>query len=366
MSISSVSGIGSGWEQMQRQAMQQTMFKQMDQNGDGSVTKSDLQTLAQNISQTTGASINVDQVFSALDTNNDGTISQSEYDSAMQQFQSGGQQGQIHGHHHHHHHGAQQAGGSDGSSDPLQALFQQMDQDGDGKISQSEFQTGMQNLTQGNGDATGLSNLFATLDTNGDGVIDQAEQAEQAAAPQALANASQAPPLPPPVQGSADLAQALFQQLDTDGDGEISQSEFQTGLQNLTQNTGATTGSDQSTTQAASATATTGNTAADLTQKLLQDFISMCRTTRISKARTRRASKVCKPMPEATGVPPSNPADIFAGLKNQRGGLSRPSACKFPEVPALIFGVLHQPLVQLEIGPGGGAPGKVLSHGVAA
>ena len=200
MSIGSVSGIGSGWEQMQRQAMQQTMFKQMDQNGDGSITKSDLQTLAQNVSQTTGASINVDQVMSTLDTNKDGTIDQSEYDSAMQQFQSGGQQGQIHGHHHHHHHGAQQAGGSDGSADPLMALFQQMDQDGDGKVSQSEFQTGLQNLTQGSGDATGLGNLFAMLDTNGDGVIDQAEQA---AAPQALANAGQPPPMPPPVQGSS-------------------------------------------------------------------------------------------------------------------------------------------------------------------
>ncbi len=194
MSISSVSGISSSWEQMQQQAMRQATFKQLDQNGDGSVTKSDLQALAQNASQTTGASINVDQVFSSLDTNNDGVVSQSEYDSAMQQLQSSGQQGQIHGHHHHHHsHGAQQANGSDSSSDPLMAMFQQMDQDGDGKISQSEFQTGMQNLTQGNGDATGLSNLFATLDTNGDGVIDQAEQA---AAPQALANAGQAPPLP--------------------------------------------------------------------------------------------------------------------------------------------------------------------------
>ncbi len=239
MSIGSVSGIGSGWEQMQRQAMQQTMFKQMDQNGDGSITKSDLQALAQNISQTTGASINVDQVMSTLDTNKDGTIDQSEYDSAMQQFQSGGQQGQIHGHHHHHHHGAQQAGGSDGSADPLMALFQQMDQDGDGKVSQSEFQTGLQNLTQGSGDATGLGNLFAMLDTNGDGVIDQAEQA---AAPQALANAGQSPPMPPPVQGSADLLQALFQQLDQNGDGEISQTEFQTGLQNLAQNTGGATG----------------------------------------------------------------------------------------------------------------------------
>ena len=288
MSIGSVSGIGSGWEQMQRQAMQQTMFKQMDQNGDGSITKSDLQTLAQNVSQTTGASINVDQVMSTLDTNKDGTIDQSEYDSAMQQFQSGGQQGQIHGHHHHHHHGAQQAGGSDGSADPLMALFQQMDQDGDGKVSQSEFQTGLQNLTQGSGDATGLGNLFAMLDTNGDGVIDQAEQA---AAPQALANAGQSPPMPPPVQGSSDLLQALFQRLDQNGDGEISQTEFQTGLQNLAQNTGGATASGQSNTQAASATATPENSTAKLTQKLLQDFIAMLQNDAYLQNQTSPAQK---------------------------------------------------------------------------
>ena len=116
---------------MQRQAMQQTMFKQMDQNGDGSITKSDLQTLAQNASQTTGASINVDQVMSTLDTNKDGTIDQSEYDSAMQQFQSGGQQGQIHGHHHHHPTGLSRRAVRTGL--PLPPAFPQMDQHGDGR-----------------------------------------------------------------------------------------------------------------------------------------------------------------------------------------------------------------------------------------
>ena len=61
MSIGSIGGIGAGWEQMQRQAVQQARFKQMDQNGDGAISKGDLQALAQNISQTTGASINVDR-----------------------------------------------------------------------------------------------------------------------------------------------------------------------------------------------------------------------------------------------------------------------------------------------------------------
>jgi Ca2+-binding EF-hand superfamily protein len=153
MSIGSIGSIGAGWEQLQAQAMRQAMFKQMDQDRDGSISKGDLQAVAQNITQTTGASINVDQVFSTLDANQDGVIDQSEYDSAMQQFASAmHHHGGVHGLGHHHSQGSQQ---TDASSDPLQALFQQLDQDGDGKISQSEFQTGLQNLTQTTGTGTG-------------------------------------------------------------------------------------------------------------------------------------------------------------------------------------------------------------------
>ena len=271
MSIGSIGSIGAGLHQMQMQAMRQAMFKQMDQDGDGSVSKGDLQALAQNISQTTGESINVDKVFSAVDTNQDGVIDQSEYDSAMQQFQNSHHRGRIHGHHHHAH-GVQEA---DASSDPLQALFQQLDQNGDGQISQSEFQAGLQNLTQNSGVARDLSKLFALLDTNQDGVIDQSEQAAAAKTIADASLANQPPSMPPPVQGSADLLQALFQQFDKDGDGQISQSEFQTGLQNLAQNTGTATGSDQTASQAASSTTGLENNTNALTQKLLQDFIFM-------------------------------------------------------------------------------------------
>ena len=273
MSISGIGGIGADWHQMQVQSMRQAMFKQMDQDGDGSVTKGDLQALAQNVSQTTGASINVDQVMTKLDANQDGVIDQSEYDSALQQFASARHHHGVHGMGHHHHSSGSQS--ADGSSDPLQALFQQLDQDGDGKISQSEFQTGLQNLTQGSGTATDLSKIFAALDTNQDGVIDQSEQA---AASKTMANAieNQPPPPPPPQAGiSTDLLQALFQQLDQDGDGSISQSEFQTGLNNLTQANGTPAGSGQSVGQAATSTTGLENSTTALTQKLLQDFIFM-------------------------------------------------------------------------------------------
>jgi Ca2+-binding EF-hand superfamily protein len=273
MSISGIGGIGADWQQMQVQAMRQAMFKQLDQNGDGSVGKGDLQALAQNISQTTGASINVDQVMTKLDANQDGVIDQSECDSAMQQFASARHHHGVHGMGRHHHSGQSQS--ADGSSDPLQALFQQLDQDGDGTISQSEFQTGLQKLTQGDGTAADLGKLFAALDTNQDGVIDQSEQV---AAAKTMANAmeNQPPPPPPPQAGiSTDLLQALFKKLDQDGDGAISQSEFQTGLKNLTQASGTAAGGDQNTAQAATSTTGLENSTTALTQKLLQDFIFM-------------------------------------------------------------------------------------------
>ncbi len=271
MSIGGIGSIGAGMHQMQMQTMRQAMFKQLDQNGDGSVTKGDLEAIAQSMSQTTGESIDADKVFSAVDTNQDGVIDQSEYNSAIQQFQNGHHHGRIHGHHRH----AQGAQQGDDSADPLQALFQQMDQDGDGKISQSEFQAGLQNLTQNSGASADLSKVFALLDTNQDGVIDQSEQAT---ATQTLAQASlanQPPPGPTPVQGSPDLLQALFQRLDKDGDGEVSLSEFQAGLQNLAQNSGTATDSNKMAAQAASAATGPENSSSALTQKLLRDFIAL-------------------------------------------------------------------------------------------
>jgi Ca2+-binding EF-hand superfamily protein len=272
MSINSITGVAGGWGlmQMQGQAMRQAMFKQLDQDSNGSISESDLQKLAQNISQTTGESFDVDKIFTAVDTNEDGAIDQSEYNATLEQFKETlHRQGGLQGLGHHHHHSPESESG-DESADPLLALFQQLDQDSDGSISESEFQTGLDNLAQSGGPGQDLSKLFAVLDANQDGSIDQSEQAAAQGGME-----GQPPPGPPPVESPIEIAKAMFQQMDQDGDGMVSQSEFQAGLQNLARSTGTAADNGQTAGQAASSATGQENGASTLTQRLLHNLILM-------------------------------------------------------------------------------------------
>jgi EF hand len=91
-------------------AQAQSLFKEIDTNGDGTISKSEFESVfGPNADMT-----KVDGLFNALDTNGDGTISQDELTSAVQQADA-----------HHHHHfggggvgegaGAGQGGGGGGS-----------------------------------------------------------------------------------------------------------------------------------------------------------------------------------------------------------------------------------------------------------
>jgi Ca2+-binding EF-hand superfamily protein len=155
-------------------------------------------------------------------------------------------------------------------------LFQALDQDGDGLVSQSEFEAALAELAQGTGTSTNLSKLFAELDANQDGVIDTSEQEEAAKTVAETRPGHRPPPGPPPVEGSADSFQALFQRLDQDGDGLISQSEFQAGLAERASLSGSSTGEeDETATEEASATTELESGASAFMRKLLEDFINL-------------------------------------------------------------------------------------------
>jgi Ca2+-binding EF-hand superfamily protein len=94
----------------------QSLFSQLDSNGDGSISQSEFDSMFSSADQSQANS-----VFSALDTNGDGSISQNELASAQQNQQS--QQAQGHHHHHHHMGGAGQSQGQDQSQDPLETLL---------------------------------------------------------------------------------------------------------------------------------------------------------------------------------------------------------------------------------------------------
>jgi Ca2+-binding EF-hand superfamily protein len=63
-------------------------FAKMDANGDGKVDKAEMSAFFDEMTQETGNSINVDELFASIDTNNDGFISKEENDAYEAQLKS--------------------------------------------------------------------------------------------------------------------------------------------------------------------------------------------------------------------------------------------------------------------------------------
>jgi hypothetical protein len=91
--------------------MADKLFSALDQNGDSSVSQSELE---QAFSAAGGDSSQADTLFKSLDSNNDGTVGQDELQSAMKSAHHGG--------HHHHHADAAGASGTDPMSTLLSGL----------------------------------------------------------------------------------------------------------------------------------------------------------------------------------------------------------------------------------------------------
>ncbi|HLH98284.1 MAG TPA: EF-hand domain-containing protein [Xanthobacteraceae bacterium] len=174
----------------------QSLFSQIDTNGDGSISQSELE---QAVTGAGGTKAAADALYAQLDPNGTGSVSE-------QQFAQGLFQSLPHGHHHHGF-GAPPASandssgtvGSDGSSadDALTALF---DVDGGGA---------------GNSPTQIAQNIFSSVDTNGDGNITQTELEQAVTA----------------AGGTTAGADALYAQLDPSGTGSVSEQQFVSALQ---------------------------------------------------------------------------------------------------------------------------------------
>lgn len=174
--MSSIDGIGSGLSSALEQ-LRANLFKSIDTNNDGSISKSELETA---VTKNGGTKAAADALYAQLDPSNTGGISESTFGSSLPPppFSSGvgsvllADQSQ------------QSTGSAASSSNPLaDQLFQQLT-GGSGTLTQSELE---QSVTKAGGTKASADALWKQLDPNGTGSVSEQQFAQ-----------SLPPPPPPP------------------------------------------------------------------------------------------------------------------------------------------------------------------------
>ncbi|MDB5850251.1 MAG: hypothetical protein JWP29_4003 [Rhodoferax sp.] len=216
------SGNSNAWAQVNaanQSRMQNRLLKQVDADGSGIVDGSELQTALDTIAKKTGVTFSTTaaDVLAKADTDGNGSLGAAELDQALQSLLPPSPSTMAFAQSRASAQDATASGQTDSTAD-----FAGLDTDGNGSLSQSEFNAGR---TQGGAHAAGgmppppphaaggsgsaNDTRYDPLDTNQDGVVSAAELA--------AASASGAE--------STDPLKALFDAVDTDGDQKISASE---------------------------------------------------------------------------------------------------------------------------------------------
>jgi Ca2+-binding EF-hand superfamily protein len=207
-----ISSVGSSNALSQMAEMRQKMFSKIDTNGDGKHDKDELTAMVANGPQN---GMSVDQILSDFDTDGDGAVSETEFEAGP----SGNSAGSP----------PPPAGTSGMSSaDFINQIFSTSDTNGDGEIDSDELSQMSANAPEG---APSAETMLSELDTDGSGTISQSEF--EAGAPSS--QQAQGPMGPPPSSDD------IFSKLDTDGDGSISKSEFEAGTSSSAESTSSTT-----------------------------------------------------------------------------------------------------------------------------
>jgi Ca2+-binding EF-hand superfamily protein len=116
-------------------------------------------------------------------------------------------------------------------------LLSRADSDGDGSISETEFNSLLESTSDS--DAETVSNLFSQLDSDSDGSINEQETTDAISAlvdqmrSHVMHDQANMPPPPPPGMGQGPNAADFLSDADADGDGSLDESEFTAALQGL-------------------------------------------------------------------------------------------------------------------------------------
>lgn len=143
------------------------IFSKTDTDGSGGLDQTEFQALADKISEATGQEVDVEELFATYDEDGDGVLSQEETDAAMEANRPqgpppGGMMGGM--------------GGMQGGAPPdLSQMVSDADEDEDGSLDETEFQTLTDIISEATGEDVDVEELFATYDEDGDGVLSEEE-----------------------------------------------------------------------------------------------------------------------------------------------------------------------------------------------
>lgn len=130
------------------------IFAKIDSNGDGSIDKTELQSFSEQISNRDGDTIEISKMFANIDTDSDGLISQEEFLAAKP---------------------AEPRGMGPGQPPDPEAVFSQMDVNGDGSIDKNEMKAFMEKMPGHGGQTPDIDKMFSETDSDGDGKISKEE-----------------------------------------------------------------------------------------------------------------------------------------------------------------------------------------------
>lgn len=223
--------------------MQEKMMAKADADGSGGISQSEFQTTVSELAKKTGISSDktAEQLFAASDSNGDGSLTSSELGAAVKSLLPPPSTMEF----------AQSRSSSSSVSSVGQSdsPFSQVDADGNGSINTSELSSMMSQggplgsqVAAGASTEDAASDMVAKLDANGDGELSQSEfdagrpdsasgtqGAQGSQGPQGPKGPGGARPPPPPSGSSS--SSTTYDELDTNEDGVVSAAEQAAGAE---------------------------------------------------------------------------------------------------------------------------------------
>ena len=217
-----VGGISSGFGSMNTSMIRQMMeqrFNRDDTDGNGTLDKTEFQSVANKIAERTGVTQNVDDLFAAIDTDSDGALTLDEMISSRPQGTPPPPPPPP----------PATSTTEETDDESTSDLFNTIDSDGDGVIDELELQTFMDN------NGLSVDNLFSQIDTDSDGKINLSEL-DTFLSQIKVGMEGNFPPPPPMNTESTQSTDSIFSTIDTNGDGSIDKAELQAFVdENVTQ-----------------------------------------------------------------------------------------------------------------------------------